>query len=220
MKAGIDKTTYLDSRFDLSFLTVNDITNELIALGRGALLYKIDTRQAFCYVKIDPADYNLLGLQSDDVYLDMCLPFGMCHRGLIFQRLGDAVRHVMCCKGFKVVDYIGVASSNAVSASFDYLRQPMTHLGVSISEKKMVAPSMHVICLGVLIDIQNITVSIPSDKLDQILKNIKNLSTKYQQQRNRGGYFKISGEKMLHNKGIHFNKIKIKTYLPIHTQKD
>ena len=55
VNAGIDKTTYLDSRFDLTFPTIDDITNELKALGKGALLYKIDISQAFHHVKIDPS---------------------------------------------------------------------------------------------------------------------------------------------------------------------
>ena len=40
--AGIDKTSYLDSDFQLTFPTVDDITSELKHLGRGALIYKVD----------------------------------------------------------------------------------------------------------------------------------------------------------------------------------
>ena len=38
VNAGIDKTSYLGSDFDLQFPTVDNITNELKALGKGALL--------------------------------------------------------------------------------------------------------------------------------------------------------------------------------------
>ena len=91
VNAGIDKTTYLDSRLDLTFPTIDDITNELKALGKGALLYKVDVSWVFRHVKIDPTDYNLLGLQWDGVYLDMCLPFRMRHGSQIFQHLSDVV---------------------------------------------------------------------------------------------------------------------------------
>ena len=44
----------------------------------------------------------------------------------------------------------------------------MCELGLTISEKKLVSPSTKVVCLGVLIDTENATISIPEDKLAQI----------------------------------------------------
>ena len=60
VNSGIDKNMYLDAPF--TFSTVDDITSELKRLGRGALLYKIDVSHAFRHVKVDPGDYDLLGL--------------------------------------------------------------------------------------------------------------------------------------------------------------
>ena len=79
VNAGIDKNTYLDAPFSLTFPTVDDITSELKCLGRGALLYKIDVSHAFCHVKVDPGDYDLLGLQWRHAYVDTCVPFGTRH---------------------------------------------------------------------------------------------------------------------------------------------
>ena len=61
--AGIDKDSYLDSNFCLTFYTVDDITGELRKLGRSAWLYKTDVSRAFRHVKVDPGDYGLLGLK-------------------------------------------------------------------------------------------------------------------------------------------------------------
>ena len=71
---GIDKTSYLNSAFDLTFPTVNDITFELKCLCRGALLYQVDVSRAFCHVKVDPRDYDLLGLHWKGYYVDSCVP--------------------------------------------------------------------------------------------------------------------------------------------------
>ena len=38
---GIDKNTYLGSDFELTFLSVDDMTNALKPLGKGAFLYKV-----------------------------------------------------------------------------------------------------------------------------------------------------------------------------------
>ena len=89
VNAGIDKDTYLGSSFALTFPTVDVITEELKRLGRGALLYKIDVSRAFCHVRIDPGDYDLLGLHWCD--RDTCLPFETWHGSQIFQCLSDAV---------------------------------------------------------------------------------------------------------------------------------
>ena len=62
MNSSIDKNTYLDVPFMLTFPTVDDITSELKRLKRGPLLYKIDVICMFHHVKVDPGDYNLLGL--------------------------------------------------------------------------------------------------------------------------------------------------------------
>ena len=100
VNSGINKNTYLDSQFDLTLPSVNDITNEVKRLGRGTLLYKVDVSCAFRYVKVDTGDYDLLGLEWNGTYVDPCLPFGTRHRSQIFQHISDAVRFLMCQAGF------------------------------------------------------------------------------------------------------------------------
>ena len=76
VNSGIDKNTYLDAPVMLTFPTVDDIMSELKRLGCGALLYKIDISHVFRHVKVDPGDYNLLGLHWRHTYVDTCVPFG------------------------------------------------------------------------------------------------------------------------------------------------
>ena len=70
VNVGIDKDTYLGSQFDLHFPSVDDITHELTRVGKGALLYKVNVSRAFRYIKIDPCDYDLLGVSWNGIYLD------------------------------------------------------------------------------------------------------------------------------------------------------
>ena len=156
VNAGIDKDTYLGTPFALTFPTVDVITTELKRLGRGAHLYKIDVSRAFRHVRIDPGDYDLLGLHWRDAYVNTCLPFGTRHGSQIFQRLSDAVRHIMRQRGFCVIDYIddyvGMGVPGVARASFVSLFSLMKELGLTISDSKLVPPSTKVVCLGVLID--------------------------------------------------------------------
>ena len=184
VNAGIDKNSYLDSEFVLTFPTVDDITNELVKLGRGAHIYKVDVSRAFRHVKVDPGDFDLLGLEWEGHYVDTCVPFGTRHRSQIFQRLSDGVRYIMRQKGFTIIDYIddyvGMGVPSVASASYATLTDLMARLGLSISQNKLVPPSTQVTCLGVLIDTVHGTISIPPEKVHTWLS--KDVASKRQLQ--------------------------------------
>ena len=84
------------------------------------------------------------------------------------------MHHVMRQRGFCAIDYIddyfgvGVACTSFVS-----LFKLMNDLGLTISDSKLVPPSTQVVCLGVLINTENGTVSIPPDKLSQINDTVR-----------------------------------------------
>ena len=151
---------------------MDDITGQLKCLGHGDLLYKMDVSRVFRHVKIDPGNYDLLGLESQGTYVDTCVPFGTCHRSQIFQRLSDAVRYIMRQKGYAMIDYIddyvGIGAPSVAWKSYDALTHLMHELGLTISDKKLVPPATQVTCLGVLIDTVKGTIAIPPEKLEQI----------------------------------------------------
>ena len=105
INAGVTPDTYLGTPFLLTLPTIDDITKKIIKLGRGSLLYKIDVSRAFRHVKMDPKDYSLLGLRLQDYFIDTYLPFGLRHGSAMFQRLSDAVHHIMTQKGYQVTNY-------------------------------------------------------------------------------------------------------------------
>ena len=172
VNAGVDPDQYLGSKFLLTLPTIDTITSKLVKLGKGALLYKIDISRAFRHVKIDPADYKYLGLHFQNYFLDSCLPFGFRHGSAIFQRLSDAVRHIMYTKGHTVTNYIddivGYAVKSKAQTSFDTLLSLLQELGFKISENKLVRPTTKAICLGVELDTENSTIAVPQEKLHDI----------------------------------------------------
>ena len=174
---GIDKNSYLGADFSLTFPSVDHITDEVRRIGKGAHLYKIDISRAFCHVKIDPLDYDLLGLHWQDAYLDTCLPFGTKHGSQIFQRLSDAVRHILRQHGYDVInyigDFIGFSMPEVARKSYHCLYKILQNLGLTISQKKLVTPTTKVVCLGVLIDTEKSTISIPSEKLSEIQTTVQ-----------------------------------------------
>ena len=161
---GIDKDSYLATNFNLTFPTVDHITDAVKNVGPGAHLFKIDISRAF---------RDLLGLRWHDVkYVDTCLPFGSRHGMQIFQSISDTVRFNMRCDSYDVInyvdDFIGVATPSVAKQSYDHLIKLLECLGLDVSVKKLVSPSTSAICLGVEIDTVAKTIAISQEKLECI----------------------------------------------------
>ena len=167
VNSEISKDSYLGTDFILTLPSIDHITNKVKKFGRGSLLYKIDISRAFRHVKIDPRDYFLLGLKHENYFFETCLPFGYRHGSGIFTRLSDTVRFIMKNKGYDVINYIddviGFSTVTTVTPSYNALFQLLQELGFGISTKKLVKPCTKAICLGVAIDTENFTVSVPKE---------------------------------------------------------
>ena len=172
INAGIPKDQYLGTPFVLKLPTVDTITDQVRTLGKGCKLYKVDISRAFRHVKLDPFEYDLLGLRHERYYVDTCLPFGYRNGSALFQRLSDAVRHIMRQQNYDVINYIddilGIDLSSRIDASFDALCNLLPELGFQISKKKLEPPTTLLNCLGIMINTETFTMSIPSPKLKEI----------------------------------------------------
>ena len=65
LRAGIAKDQYLGNPFIIKLLIINNITNKIKALGKSYKPYKVDISRAFRHIKLDPKEYNLLGLHNE-----------------------------------------------------------------------------------------------------------------------------------------------------------
>ena len=106
VNAGVGKDTYLGTDFILTLPSIDHITNHIVELGKDSKIFKIDISRAFRHVKIDPADYHLLGVRLDNYFIHTYLPFGFRHGSAIFQCLGDTIRFIMARKDFYITSYI------------------------------------------------------------------------------------------------------------------
>ena len=157
-------------------------SKELVKIRPGCHIYKIDVSRAFRHLKIDPGDYDLLGLHYDAALFDTCLPFGRRHGSQNFQCISNAVRYVLRCHGYCKINYIDdfvdYGTPDIARRSYDCLRNVIERLGLTISEKKLVPPTTSAVCLGVLIDIVTGTIAIPDEKMCQIRQSVIEWQTK------------------------------------------
>ena len=65
-------------------------------LGTGALISKIDLKNAFRLIPVHPNDWNLLGIcWRHKFYIDTCLPFGLRSAPFLFNQLSIAIHWIL-----------------------------------------------------------------------------------------------------------------------------
>ena len=90
VNAGINKAVS-----SLSYIKVDDIVEQVLTLGKGCLLAKVDVESAFRNVPVHPDDRHLLGLVwENELYMDSVLPFGLRSAPKIFTAIADALEWV------------------------------------------------------------------------------------------------------------------------------
>ena len=172
----VDKHGYLNSNFSITFPTVDHFTDELVKIGRGAHIFKVGVSRAFRHLKVNPLDLDLLDLRWENHYVDTCVPFEPRRGSQFFQCASNAVHYVMCQCGHDVINYIddflGFGTPSIAQTLFDILCDIMHELGLAISDKKLVQPTSQALCLGILIDTNEGTVSIPTYKLENVYRKV------------------------------------------------
>ena len=70
VNARVSSDKYLDTEFILTYPSIDNITDEVLKLGKGCHIFKVDISRAFRHVPMDPGDLDLLGLHWEGYFLD------------------------------------------------------------------------------------------------------------------------------------------------------
>ena len=71
-----------------------------------------------------------------------------------------------------VDDFFGVGTPRDACHAYDALYSVLETLGLNISAKKLIVPGTKSVCLGVVFDTEKGEISIPDEKLTQIIQNV------------------------------------------------
>ena len=152
---------------------MDDIVKRVIAVGPGSLLRKVDISWAFRQLKVDPGDINLLGLKLDSYYIDKLVPFGYRHGSIFFEKVIDSIRFIMRKHGFPDLfnyDIIYCGTPSIIYPAFQFLVDLLDQLGLDANQKKLVAATTSMVCLGILVDTEARTMSVLPEKLAIIIQ--------------------------------------------------
>ena len=82
------------------------MTQAAQALGQGALLVKVDVKEAYRLVPVHPDDRKLLAVEwKGERFLDTMLPFGLGSAPIIFTTVTDAIEWCIRQCGVSRIDH-------------------------------------------------------------------------------------------------------------------
>ena len=141
-----DSNEYMGTAFKLCYPSVDNFTDRLRKLSRGALMHKSDLSHAFRQLKVDPAYYPLLCLQWIEEY---CIDtferslYTFDHRteAMGCSRLTDFLRYVHLKHGYYLMSYIddllGSKGGSNAQKSFNTMCKLLQDLNIPISPVKL-----------------------------------------------------------------------------------
>ena len=168
---GVDK-----EMSSLSYTSVDTIASKVAALGRGAMLAKMDIKEAYRIIPIHPDDRYLLGMRwEDDVFIDKTLPFGLRSAPLIFSAVADALQYMMLENGATFVDHYvddfvtaGAPRSDECASNARIMHHTCHIAGAPVEEEKSEGPATTIPFLGIEIDSMAMELRLPQEKLTQL----------------------------------------------------
>ncbi|XP_065197613.1 uncharacterized protein LOC135829134 [Sycon ciliatum] len=163
--------------FSLHYVTVDDAIELLQRQGTGALMAKLDIRNAFRLVPVAPTAYRSLGFQwQGQFYHGKVLPFGLRSALYLFNCIADALCQISC-ELFQVPNLLhllddfwlcGPAHSTLCAQRLNVVLSVFRYLGVPIADEKTVGPTSCLTFLGIELDSVQKVARLPQYKVDGI----------------------------------------------------
>ena len=153
-------------------------------LGRGTLVAKADLQDAFRIIPIAPQDHRLLGFRFQGAYYyDRCLPMGCSVSCQTFEALSTALQWI-CTEKFGVSamshildDFIFFGPHGVPNCqnNLDIFLSLCDKLSLPIKQAKTVQPATSVSLHGILVNTQDMSISLPEDKQRDLTQRLKAL---------------------------------------------
>ena len=171
--------------FSLHYCTIDAAIAILNTLGPGALMGKIDLKNAFRLIPVRKEDWHLLGVHwQDQWYVDKCLPFGLRSSPALFNQLASTIvwilknnYHIM-----HLIHYLddfftaGPPDSPICRHNMETMNRLCNLINAPTKPEKEEGPSTSLIFLGILLDSTTMQASITSERKSEILMAITKLN--------------------------------------------
>lgn len=166
----------------VKYSSIDEAADMISKLGEGSLMAKSDIKSAFRLLPIAPGDFDLLGFQLEGYfYFDKMVPFGSSISCALWEKFAHFLhwltqQHTGNNHILHYLDdflFCGPRQDVFCQHTLDKFKSLCHELGVPIALEKTVEPTTNLIFLGITFDTNDMTMSLPSDKLDK-LKSVIN----------------------------------------------
>ncbi len=165
----------------LSYVSVDEVVEQVLKLGKGTLMAKMDIKHAYRNVPVHPEDRYLLGMKWDGaVYIDTTLPFGLRSAPLIFSALADALTWVMRKNGVSWVEHyiddfitVGAPGGPSCIKNSEEMHEICRQVGLPVEPDKDEGPATSITFLGLELDSIAQEIRLPEDKLTSLRALLK-----------------------------------------------
>ena len=170
----------------LTYVTINDAIANIVLLGRGSMLAKIDIKSAFRLLPVHPIDRHLLAVKwRESIYIDHCVPFGLRSAPKLFTILADLLAWIGQNLGISYLihyldDYLTMEppQSSLCQRNLEIFTRLCKDLGVPLASEKLEGPSTSLSFLGLILDTDCMEIRLPEDKLHRIQALLKTWLTR------------------------------------------
>ena len=172
--------------FSLQYSTIDDAIAICHRLGRGALMAKVDLKNAFRLCPVRPADWHLLGIHwRDRFYVDKCLPFGLRSAPFLFNMVADALQWILehyfgVSHLFHYLDDFFFAGHRGTSECLQALNYMLTlcqAVQAPLKPEKVFSPATLMVILGIELDTISMQARLPVVKLVALLDELQSFAT-------------------------------------------
>ena len=169
-------------QYSLQYSSVEDAVKILTALGKGALMAKVDLKSAFRVVPVHSTDWDLLGISwRNAFYIDTCLPFGLRSAPFLFNQFAEALQWILAHNyGLHwLIHYLddyfiaGPPCTHLCQEYLDCFLRVCQRLGVPVAMDKVEGPLTTLVFLGLELDSTLQHIRLPQEKLKQLQQELQ-----------------------------------------------
>ena len=165
----------------LCYLRVDDVVRQIVKLGKGAQIAKMDIESAYRMVPVHPGDRPLLAVQwAGQTFFDTRLPFGLRSAPMIFSAVADALQWSFRVQGVTWVGHylddfitVGPPGTMICQSNLDKMLASCARLGVPVAPGKCMGPVSVLVFLGLELDTEQMIVRLPHEKLQRTVSLVR-----------------------------------------------
>ncbi len=164
----------------LTYSRVRDAVDQILRMGKGCYLAKIDIDSAFRNIPVHPHDRHLLGMiWSNALYIDTVLPFGLRSAPKIFNAIASGFQWIAKKRGVSFLDRFlddfitGAASEADCARNLYLLENTCSILNLPLALHKKEGPATCLTYLGIELDTVAMEIRLPAQKLHRLKHTIQ-----------------------------------------------